>query len=319
MTKPGLVSIILPNRDHGHYLPTALDSFLAQTRPQLEIIVIDDASSDNSKEIVRDYMARDQRIQLLALTEHHGINRAVGAGLKRARGEYLHVAGADDFVAPNFIEQCVAQLERHPQAALCFSDPSEFYRNNSRTVLFPLYLNTAPVYFDCEALKEQLVFNFFHISANTAVYRADHFCAAGSYRAELEWFSDWFVTIVVSLRHGACYVPAQLTYVTIRPDSYSARSLRDWAAQRRLIEIFLDVLARPEYADVYPVMRNAALMPEYHVRTLIWLLRNEAGRRFITLRLIRRVLGRYLWSLLRPFAPLTWRRIMRRFSSSRMR
>ena len=318
MTESGLVSVILPNRDHGDYLPTAIESFLAQTRPQLEIIVIDDASSDNSKEIIRDYMARDRRIQLVELKEHHGINRAVGVGLKWARGEYLHFSASDDFVAVNLIEQCVAQLERHPQAALCFSDPSEFYRDNNRAILFPLYLSVVPVYFDCETLKEQLSRNFFHISANTAVYRADLFRAAGGYRAELEWFSDWFVTIVASLRHGACYVPAQLTYVTIRPDSYSARSLRNWSAQRRLIEIFLNVLGRPEYADVYPVMRNAALMPEYHVRTVFWLLRNEAGRRFMTLRLVRRALGRYLWSLLRPFVPSAWRRAMRQFSSSRM-
>lgn len=315
---PGLVSIILPNRNHGHYISTSIDSFLAQTRPQLEIVIVDDASSDSSKEVIGEYVRRDPRVRLIALSEHHGVNRAVEAGLVQAKGEYLHVAGADDFVEPIFLENCVVELERHPQAAMCFSDPSEFYRDSNRAVLYPLYLSKHPIYFSPADLVGQFVRNFFNISANTGVYRLAHFRDAGGYRAELEWFSDWFVTIVAVLRHGACYVPKQLTYVTIRGDSYSAVGLRNSRKQRELLQRALDLLSAPEYRDVLPTMRSAALLPEYHIRTLFCLLRSGSGRAYITPRLIGRIVGRYSWSYLRPLFPPGLRRLLRQLSSSQM-
>src|SRR5262249_6485166 len=160
-------SIILPNRDHGHYIGTAIDAFLRQTRAHLELIVVDDASSDDSRDIVRDYARRDARVRLIELPEHHGINRAVSAGIAQADGEYVHIAGADDFVEPNFLENCVAQLERYPLAGLCFSDPSEFHPQGQRSVLFPLYLSQSARYFSQRDLAVQFARNYFHISANT--------------------------------------------------------------------------------------------------------------------------------------------------------
>ncbi|HZP76281.1 MAG TPA: glycosyltransferase family 2 protein [Pseudolabrys sp.] len=314
----GLVSVILPNRNHGHYIHKALDAFLAQSRPALEIIVVDDASSDSSKDIVADYMRRDPRIRLIALAEHHGINQAVQVGFAQAKGEYLHIAGADDFVEPKFFEDCVAELILNPKAALCFSDPSEFYRESDQAILYPLYLSGKPIYFAPADLITQFARNFFHISANTAVYRAAYFRAAGGYRAELEWFSDWFVTLIAALRGGACYTPKQLTYVTIRGDSYSAVGLRNIRQKRELVQRIMGLLDAPQYTDVLPAMREAAMLPDYHVRTLFWLLRSRSGRAYVTPRLIRRVVGRYAWSFLRPLSPPRLRRALRQASSSRM-
>lgn len=317
MILPGLVSIILPNRDHGHFLPRALDALLAQTHRQLELLVVDDASSDDSHEIVRRYANRDARVQLLELSEHRGINHAVDVALEQARGEYLYVAAADDMVAPDFFEKMVAQLEHHPLVGLCFSDPTEFHADGNRSIAYPLYLSKVPVFYDAERINTEFRRNYFHISANTAIYRAANFRVAGGYRIDLEWLSDWFVTHVIALRHGACYVPEQLTYVTIRADSYSTVNLQDSRAQRRLLDRLLELLSQPEYGDVASQMREAGLLPEYHVRILFWLAQSEAGRKLLTPRMIGRVFGRYIWSCFRPLSPIGMRRILRRLSSER--
>jgi glycosyltransferase involved in cell wall biosynthesis len=319
MSKPGLVSVLLPNRNHAHYLPRALDAMLAQTWSNLEIIVIDDASSDDSRHIVEGYARRDPRVRLLALAEHHGINRAVDAGLAAAAGEFVYGAGADDFVESIFLERCVGALTKYPQAGLCFSDPTEFHEQGERALHFPLYLSDQPVFFDPAALAALFSRNFFHISANTGIYRLDAFRLAGGYRAQLHWLSDWFVTLVVALRYGACYLPQQLTYVTIRGDSYSARNRHDPAAQHRLLDQVLDLLAQPAYADIAPTMRASGLIPEYHLRTLLWLIESREGRRFISARLVTRILARAAWSFLRPVMPTQWRRTLRKTISQRKR
>lgn len=315
MTEAGLVSVVMPNRNHAHYLPRALDAMLAQTWNKLEIIVVDDASTDDSLDVIAAYQKRDPRVRLAALKEHHGVSRAVNAALEVARGEFLYTAAADDFVEPIFLARCIEEMNKHPEAGMSFSDPTEFYDQGSRKIMYPLGLSDRVTYFSAAALVDLLSRNYFHISANTGLYRTSLFREAGGYRPELHWLSDWFVTLVVTLRHGVCFLPEQLTYVTIRSDSYSAQNLLEGKAQRALLEQVLKLLADPAYADVAARMRQAALIPEYHFRTFFWLLASAEGRKFLTPKLTARILSRAMWSYLRPLFPAQWRRRIRQLQN----
>lgn len=319
MSETGLVTILMPNRNHAHYLPRALDSWLAQTWSKIEVLVLDDASTDSSLDVIAAYEKRDARVRAVPLREHHGINRAVTVALDMARGEFIYVAGADDFVEPVFIEHCVTEMNRHPDAGVSFSDPTEYHEQGECRVRYPLYLSEVPAHYDPKALVALFRRNYFHISPNTGIYRTAAFREAGGYIADLHWMSDWFVTHVVAVRHGACFLPEQLTYVTIRSDSYSARSLRDAKAQRPLLEEVVKRLASPAYADVLPRMRDGGLIPEYELRTLFWLLASPSGRKLMTPHLALRIVTRGLWSYLRPLAPVEWRRRLRRAHSERTR
>jgi hypothetical protein len=124
---------------------------------------------------------------------------------------------------------------------------------------------------------------------------------------------------VIALRHGACFLPEQLTYLTIRSDSYSGRNLRDARAQRPLLEQVLRLLASPDYSDIAPGMRSAGLIPGDQVRTLYWLLASSEGRKFIRPHLIGRIFGRHIWSFFRPLVPSHWRRRLRQMQSERAR
>ena len=319
MYEAGLVTIVMPNRDHARHLPRALDAMVAQTWPQLEIIVVDDASTDDSLDVIADYARRDARVRDISLKEHHGISRAVNVALAAAHGEYIHIAGADDFVAPNFLSHSVAEMNRNTGAGLCFSDPTEYHEEGQQTTLFPLYLSKGPVCYTPAELVELFRYNYFHISANTVVYRTPAFREAGGYLPDLHWLSDWFVTLVVALRYGACYLPEQLTYATVRQDSYSALNLRDRNAQHLLLDRILGLLALPEYADVASQLRRAGLIPEYYFRTLLWLAQHPEGRKFICPRLVMRIVGRSIWSCIRPIAPVRSRRRIRKIRSGSTR
>jgi len=109
-TKP-LVSVVMANFRSAEYLPAALDSVLAQTVRNLEVIVSDDASPDDSIEIVRQYTARDPRVRLIAAEENKGPAAARNRGIDAARGEWIAIVDSDDIVHPERLEILIAAAE----------------------------------------------------------------------------------------------------------------------------------------------------------------------------------------------------------------
>lgn len=116
-TSPPLVSIIVPVFNGERYLRESLDSILAQTYPNIEVLVMDDCSTDRTAEIVASYSPRAQSIRQ---TANRGIYGNANDGIARARGKYIAVYHADDVYLPTIVEREVDFLEKHPQAGAVF-------------------------------------------------------------------------------------------------------------------------------------------------------------------------------------------------------
>lgn len=97
------VSVIIPIYNAYDYLRPALDSAVYQTLREIEIICIDDGSTDRSLEILKEYQKSDDRIRIVT-EANAGAGRARNNGIGRARGEYIAFLDADDFYEPNFLE-----------------------------------------------------------------------------------------------------------------------------------------------------------------------------------------------------------------------
>ena len=107
----GKVSIVLPAYGVEEYIAEALDSLLAQTYENIEILVIDDGSPDGSGAIAEDYAARDSRVTVFH-TANQGLGAARNFGAAKARGEFLWFVDSDDTVAPKAAETFVSTLGR---------------------------------------------------------------------------------------------------------------------------------------------------------------------------------------------------------------
>lgn len=105
-----LVSVIVPIHDARAYMRRCLDSLAAQTCKDIEIILIDDGSSDGSLEICGEYSARDSRFKTESQA-HKGVSKARNRGLVMARGKYITFADSDDYLAPFAIEEYVSRAE----------------------------------------------------------------------------------------------------------------------------------------------------------------------------------------------------------------
>ncbi|HEV2117515.1 MAG TPA: glycosyltransferase family 2 protein [Terriglobales bacterium] len=116
------VSVGLPVYNGAAYLHKALDSILGQTVSDLEIVISDNASSDETERICRAYAARDPRVRYF----RNPVNRGVGWNYNRvarlARGEFFLWVAHDDLLAPEYIRGCVQELERDSSAVLCCSN-----------------------------------------------------------------------------------------------------------------------------------------------------------------------------------------------------
>lgn len=105
------VSIIIPVYNEEAYLPQCLDSILAQTLQQFEVICVDDGSTDRSLEILNTYMTRDARVKVVT-QENRYAGVARNLGMQYAKGKYLSFLDADDFFSPFMLERLYETAER---------------------------------------------------------------------------------------------------------------------------------------------------------------------------------------------------------------
>ena len=108
---PGLVSAIMPAYNVRPYIADAVESVLSQADAAVELLVIDDGSTDGTAEYLADYAARDSRLQLRT-ADHGGPNAARNLAIPRARGEYLTFLDGDDLLLPGAYARARAALER---------------------------------------------------------------------------------------------------------------------------------------------------------------------------------------------------------------
>jgi glycosyltransferase involved in cell wall biosynthesis len=116
---PPLVSIGMPVRNAERHLGEAIDSLLAQDYPNFELIISDNASSDRTESICRDYAGRDSRIAYHRSDQDRGAVWNFNQVFTLARGRYFMWAAHDDLRAPGYVSACVAALEDRPDAVLC--------------------------------------------------------------------------------------------------------------------------------------------------------------------------------------------------------
>ncbi len=113
------ISVIVPVYNVAEFLPQCLESLTRQTLQDLEVILVNDGSTDGSAEILRNYVGKDGRFRLVERV-NGGYSAARNSGLKEARGEYIGFVDADDWVEPDMFEHLLGLAENeHADIALC--------------------------------------------------------------------------------------------------------------------------------------------------------------------------------------------------------
>lgn len=138
MEQNRLVSIVTPMFNGAKFIGDAIDSVLAQTYGNWEMIIVDDFSPDNGQgiSIVKTYMATESRIKLIQLSENKGSSGARNEGIRSAKGQLLAFLDADDFWSDRFLERQVEFLQKK-DASIVFSSYRRTDEDNKRQILNP--------------------------------------------------------------------------------------------------------------------------------------------------------------------------------------
>lgn len=302
MKLPSL-SVILPNYNHAQHLPTCLNALLNQSVPPTEIIVIDDGSTDNSVEVIREFAERDPRIKFYQNDRNRGVNFTINRGIELASGEYLYFPGADDEILPGFIEKSMSLLAQHPQAGLSCTIGDWREIGTGLKWHMGVGMVDKPSYLPPQQIVELDRRGRHCIPNHTAIMRRKAFLDAGRLNADLKSASDWFVHNVMALRHGLCVVPEPLAVFNINPKSYYHRNRRDKDGYREMLESMLKLLTQPEYRDVAELMKQGGSLFVFDWPMLELVLSRREYRHFATPTFVRKALWHATKLFLKRFTP----------------
>ena len=118
------ISIITTSYNYGQYISETIESVIAQTYQDWEMIIVDDGSSDNSVSIIQSYCQKDQRIKLFSHENHvnKGLIETLLLGLKQAQNDWIVFLESDDSITPDYLEKKVAVIKKHPDVKFIIND-----------------------------------------------------------------------------------------------------------------------------------------------------------------------------------------------------
>jgi glycosyltransferase involved in cell wall biosynthesis len=210
------LSIILPNYNHAEFLPRCLEAFLGQSFGDFELIVVDDASTDDSFELLQEYARGDSRIRLYRNSENQGVVGTLNRALSYCRGEFVHGAASDDYILPGYFEAAMGMFRQHPQAGICLGLTKCVNEKGTPILTVPGNWADSREFLSPEELAPQMVTCGV---PGPSIWRRDAFLHAGGYNPDLRWHCDWFTLQVVAFRHGLCFLPEVFTVVRMVENS----------------------------------------------------------------------------------------------------
>ncbi len=206
-----MLSVVIPNFNHGAYLHASLEAVLAQVHGADEIIVIDDASTDDSVAVASSFLDRHPNFRLLQNSRNLGCVRTLNRGLALARGSIIYFGAADDLTYPTLFARAAALLDAHPQAALFSARSDLVSAKGDRLGVMPTPAPLrGPGFIDRATIARLLLREDGWFMGNTTVYRRALLLAIGGFPEDLQSFTDGYVSRLLALRHGACYSPEVL-------------------------------------------------------------------------------------------------------------
>lgn len=164
-----LVSVIVPNYNHAPYLRQRLDSIFNQTYKNFEVIILDDCSTDNSKEIIEEYRNRPQVSHVVYNEINSGSPfKQWAKGFELAQGEYIWIAESDDWAELNFLEEMVPILNQDTSLAFTFCE--SYWEYPEKTVLGRTFKKDF-AYNGIDFIKNKQIFNNNIVNASSVLFR----------------------------------------------------------------------------------------------------------------------------------------------------
>lgn len=233
------VSVVVPCHNSAAYLRETVESAVAQTLPDLEIVLVDDGSTDGTRGIAAELARSATRPVRLVLQERGGVAAARNRGILEARGRYVLPLDADDLIDARMLEEAAAMLDADPAVSIVYTDRTDF-GDIERTWQAGA--------FELPRLR------YFNQIGYCSLFRRSLWEDLGGYRANVDGFDDWDFWLAAALRgHRAAHLPKAYHRHRRRADSLLWRLLPEY--ERLFARIVLNNAAAYSAAEVRQARR----------------------------------------------------------------
>jgi glycosyltransferase involved in cell wall biosynthesis len=247
------VSVLMPSFNYARYLPLAITGVLSQSHSDLELIITDDCSTDNSREIVKDWQRLDNRVISVFHDVNTGLAGARNSGLAASSGEFIALCDADDIWLPEKLKIQMEVFRRNPELGLVYSDSAIIDGDGNLTgQLFSSMIHRVGQATSGSLFEELCQRNF--LCVPTVTLRREAIQYAGGFDESLRSLEDWVCWVKISRKYPFYYVEDALVQYRIHRAGLS-RNLKGMALNRvKAIRLLLE-----SFSDISPRSRSGML------------------------------------------------------------
>ncbi len=219
-----LASVIVPNYNHARFLPQRIESVLNQTVRDIEVILLDDCSTDESREVLSAYAAKDDRVRTHFNETNSGSTfRQWDLGVSLARGEYVWIAESDDWTESELLATLVSMLDSHPDMSLAFCNSIMHFGDAEDPVGYTDFIATRypeisrMLAEDFVMPGERFVAEALHRvnaipNASAVVFRKRDYDTVGGAPRDMRLIGDWVTYARLCERHAIGYSAQPLNH-----------------------------------------------------------------------------------------------------------
>ena len=211
------VSVIMPCYNHGKFLSEAIESILGQSYEDLELIIVEDCSKDNSAEIIRKYEQIDKRIVAVYHKNNEGVSRSRNDAIARVSGNYIAFCDADDIWEKDKLSIQIDCFSKYPEYGVIHSDSIIIDESSRPTGEHFSSLYQKGMKLSGNLFEELCTRNF--INTPTVIMRRKCINDAGLFEESFKYNEDWIYWVRTAQKNLFFYIPESLVRYRIHSRS----------------------------------------------------------------------------------------------------
>lgn len=278
------IDIVVPCYNYGHFLAESVRSVLDQSVRNLRVLIIDDASTDNSIEVADQLAVLDRRVEVIAHARNQGHIRTYNEGIEWAASDYFLLLSADDLLLPGAIERAAAVMDSNPSIGLTYGKSVVWLHNCPRPIVEPVS-NWGWTEQDLTAELCRTASNF--VPTPTVIARTSVQKWVGGYRASLPHSGDLEMWLRFGTHVGVARIDADQAiyrkHSAAMSNSYLAEMLSDYRQRKSAFDSFFDNCSCSQQRSSDLRKQTYQSLANQAVRTGIGLLRRGDFRNCLSL------------------------------------
>ena len=229
------ISVIVTSYNYSNFIEQTINSILAQTYTDFELIIVDDCSTDNSVEIIKNF--KDDRIKLIENEQNLGLAKSIAKALKIATGKWIAFCESDDFLEKDCLEKRIQIAEKYPNLGVIFNDIEPFSTTNKiPETIKQNSENLKKIKFPTNVFDKIVFYNIVQTFSAAMIKRTD--IAKLNLTPPDDRFFDWWLFIQLASDTDFYYMSEKLTYWRLHENSYITKKKRKFTISANIQTLF---------------------------------------------------------------------------------